>query len=278
MAKTNMKDIQDAELKPVLDETDKYEKWLKVFTANYLGESELAKTLPDFEKQTYKDMNYLPWAVMERLTYMLDPRAKFEKVRNANGGFVHTDVTTIRTVQSTGVTEVTVMSHMVIVKLTFMGIEFEEVYPVQDNKNEPPKVYEQNIINRSLQRATARLVARATGLGLKLYEKGELPAPEKPEVPKVSTPVEPTGSKVETQETPTPTVTPADVLKFFREFANQEILAKVLASMNTVTTRQYGFVFDLSEDDEAILTKLGAFKNLSNFVASVQVKLQKEGA
>ena len=52
--------------------------WKEVFLENYSGKSEIAKEVEPFIKENYKGNSYIPWATMERLTYMCDEYAIFE--------------------------------------------------------------------------------------------------------------------------------------------------------------------------------------------------------
>lgn len=164
------------------------EDWREVFIANYKGETEEAKELKDKVKQNYNGSSYVPWATMERLVYMQDPLAHFEKVKAPDGSLVFSRYDDITTYQSnraqkegeeTGTfkeiqTQAQAVAHFVRVRLTFMGKTFEEDYPVQDNSYKPVKVFDANAINKSLQRAMAKVASRGTGLGLQLYENGDL--------------------------------------------------------------------------------------------------------
>lgn len=153
--------------------------WKEVFLANYNGESEEAKAIEPFLKHTYKGDVYIPWAVMERLVYMCDENAVFTNILNAKGGLVHSDVvinhqsnTQNGTIVSE--TEAPMYAHFVKVSLEFMGKIFIEDYPIQDQDYSAARVFNQNLVNKALQRAKAKLGARGTGLGLKLYEGFDL--------------------------------------------------------------------------------------------------------
>lgn len=153
--------------------------WKDVFTANYEGTSEEAKALQPFIKHTYKGDPYIPWAVMERLTYMCDENAKFTNIANANGGLVHSDamINHQKSLQKDVIvqeTEATMFSHFVKVALEFMGKVFIEDYPIQEKDYSSVKSFDQSLVNRALQRAKAKVAARATGLALKLYEGFDL--------------------------------------------------------------------------------------------------------
>lgn len=169
--------------------------WKEVFIENYLGKSDLAKEVEPFLKDNYKGNAYIPWATMERLTYMCDEDAVFENIKNANGGLVHTDVMEMhqQNIQKGEVVSETVsqmFSHMVKVKLVFMGKEFIEEYPIQDQDYSAARVFNQNLVNRALQRAKAKVASRATGIGFKLYEGKDLQFDEVPQETKPQLPVE----------------------------------------------------------------------------------------
>lgn len=169
--------------------------WKEVFTENYLGKSDLAKEVEPFLKDNYKGNAYIPWATMERLTYMCDEDAVFENIKNSNGGLVHTDVMEMhqQNIQKGEVVSETVsqmFSHMVKVKLVFMGKKFIEEYPIQDQDYSAARVFNQNLVNRALQRAKAKVASRATGIGFKLYEGKDLQFDELPQETKPQLPVE----------------------------------------------------------------------------------------
>lgn len=158
--------------------------WKEVFKANYEGTSEESKSLQPFLKETFKGDVYIPWAVMERLTRMCDETAEFINVLNEFGGLVHSDTLEIhqKNIQNDKVvseTESAMYSHFVRVKLVFMGKEFVEDYPIQDKDYSSARIYDQNLVNKALQRAKAKVAARGTGLGLRLYEGFDLQFDEK---------------------------------------------------------------------------------------------------
>lgn len=163
---------------------EEVKSWKEVFKANYDGTSEEANALKPFLKETFKGDVYIPWAVMERLTRMCDENAEFINVPNEFGGLVHSDILGVhqKNVQKGEIvseTESTMYSHFVKVKLVFMGKEFIEDYPIQDKDYSSAKIYDQNLVNKALQRAKAKVAARGTGLGLRLYEGFDLQFDEK---------------------------------------------------------------------------------------------------
>ena len=162
--------------------------WKELFIANYEGKTDEAKSLEPFLKNNYKGNAYIPWATMERLVYMQDEDAVFVNLTNEFGGLVHTAqvVNYQKNVQKGEVvseTESTMFSHTVRVSLTFMGKTFVEDYPIQDTDYSAARVYNQNLVNKALQRAKAKVASRATGLGLKLYEGFDLQFDEENPVP-----------------------------------------------------------------------------------------------
>lgn len=163
---------------------NKPRSWKEVFKANYEGTSEEAKALKPFLKETFKGDVYIPWAVMERLTRMCDETAEFINVLNEFGGLVHSDMLGVhqKNIQKGEIvseTESAMYSHFVRVKLVFMGKEFVEDYPIQDKDYSSARIYDQNLVNKALQRAKAKVAARGTGLGLRLYEGFDLQFDEK---------------------------------------------------------------------------------------------------
>lgn len=158
--------------------------WKDVFKANYDGTSDEAKALKPFLKETFKGDPYIPWAVMERLTRMCDVNAEFINVPNEFGGLVHSDMLGVhqKNIQKGEIvseTESVMYAHFVKVKLLFMGKEFVEDYPIQDKDYSSARIYDQNLVNKALQRAKAKVAARGTGLGLRLYEGFDLQFNEK---------------------------------------------------------------------------------------------------
>lgn len=159
--------------------TNKSENWLEIFKANYNGETEESKELEKFLETTYNGASYIPWATMERLTYIQDPNAEFLTIRNENGGLVWTDsFKNYNKVTgkdgATNETEALVVSHFVMVACRFMGKIFIEEYPIQDQDYSALKIYNQNAVNKAIKRAMAKVASRATGLGLRLYESKDL--------------------------------------------------------------------------------------------------------
>lgn len=291
------------------EEVSKVKTWKEVFLANYNGESKEAKSLQPHLKETYKGDPYIPWAVMERLVYMCDPNAEFINVNNENGGLVHTDTVykhqkNIQKGEVVSETEAPMFSHFVRVVLRFMGRTFVEDYPIQDQDYSAASIFNQNLVNRALQRAKAKVGARATGLGLKLYEgfdlqfdskedkkpslptsvKNEPAVPSKKEVkeevvaPKV---VNETNEQVETVSSETvssetvsseevsdkvvsKTLAIKEVIDIIRN-TDREKMIKILQRINVSVVKKCGFSLSVDDSDEELVKKLSKFTNVKQF-------------
>lgn len=281
------------------EEVSKVKTWKEVFLANYNGESEEAKSLQPHLKETYKGDPYIPWAVMERLVYMCDSNAEFINVNNENGGLVHTDTVykhqkNIQKGEIVSETEAPMFSHFVRVVLRFMGRTFVEDYPIQDQDYSAVSIFNQNLVNRALQRAKAKVGARATGLGLKLYEgfdlqfdskedkkptlqtnvKSESKTQSKKEVKEeVSTPktVSETSNKVETptnEEVASKDVSMTQEIKEVIDIirnTDREKMIKVLQRVNVSVVKKCGFSLNVDDSTEELVKKLSKFTNVSQF-------------
>ena len=284
------------------------EKWLKQFIENYNGRSEEAKEVTDFIKENFKGNNYIPWATMERLTYMQDPEAVFETLETENGNIVFSDTLSnenkvVQKGEVVNETVATMMSHFVKVKLTFLGKTFIEEYPIQDQDYSALKVYNQNAVNKALKRALAKVASRATGIGLRLYENKDLQfdAPEedkKPEVKK-TTKTTKTTKKVEMteeqathteeelkQDTPVQEVVTQDakieenapksydksVLELCSLIKNtdKEKMTKILQNLNVPILKQHGFTLNLEDSDDVLCEKISHFTNVIVFTKAIK--------
>lgn len=287
------------------EEVSKVKTWKEVFLANYNGESEEAKSLQPHLKETYKGDPYIPWAVMERLVYMCDPNAEFINVNNENGGLVHTDTVykhqkNIQKGEVVSETEAPMFSHFVRVVLRFMGRTFVEDYPIQDQDYSAAGIFNQNLVNRALQRAKAKVGARATGLGLKLYEgfdlqfdskedkkpslqinvKSESKTPSKKEVKEVKEAkegvstteiVNESSNKVETvsnEEAASKDVSMTQEIKEVIDIirnTDREKMIKVLQRVNVSVVKKCGFSLNIDDSTEELVKKLSKFTNVSQF-------------
>lgn len=284
------------------------EKWLKQFIENYNGRSEEAKEVADFIKENFKGNNYIPWATMERLTYMQDPEAVFETLETENGNIVFSDTLSnenkvVQKGEVVSETVATMMSHFVKVKLTFLGKTFIEEYPIQDQDYSALKVYNQNAVNKALKRALAKVASRATGIGLRLYENKDLQfdVPEedkKPEVKK-TTKTTKTTKKVEMteeqathteeelkQDEPVQEVVTQDakieenapksydksVLELCSLIRNtdKEKMTKILQNLNVPILKQHGFTLNLEDSDDVLCEKISHFTNVVVFTKAIK--------
>lgn len=255
-------------------------KWLEQFNENYYGRSEQAKELEQFLKKNYQGSSYIPWATMERMAYQQDPDAHFEVVIKGNefgdAGILWTDTTDIKTLQKTSDKEIETLSqsitHFIVLELRFLGKLFQEVYPIQDNKYSAPKVIDQNMVNKAIQRGKAKIVSRATGLGLTLYETGDLQFDED-DAPKVQVePVQKAPSKAMTSTPPKQvevSQTP-EITAFAGELRGNEAYDVGLQKINNAIIKKYGF--SLSREDADLEDKLAKIDNLSVFIRTLKVQ------
>lgn len=278
---------------------NKKELWIETFKANYNGTSEEAKALEPYLKTTYKGDVYIPWATMERLVYMQDPDAKFTNILTDKGGLVHTDSVVNKQFNKqndaiVSETESTMFSHFVKVCLVFMGKTFIEDYPIQDQDYSAARIFNQNLVNKALQRAKAKVAARATGLGLRLYEGLDLQydntVEEKPTLVVNNTETE---SKKETTKTKkTKKVTepdvnetvekevesavetivnnaeiPQDIADIIDLIKNEdeEKVMKVLQRVNVSIMKKYAFVLTREDTEAELADKLSKFPNIEQF-------------
>ena len=269
--------------------------WLEQFKLNYDGKSDEAKSLEGSQKSNYKGNAYIPWATMERLTYLQDPEATFEVLGGSYGGVLHTDSFDIKTVKEsiteTKTTKETTLAtglvHFVVVKATFLGKVMTEHYPVQDNAYNAPKAVDQNMVNKALQRAKAKIASRITGIGFKLYEGSDLqfeddgkPVVEKPVVGKTLTPVvQPTTSaeqvvivpqtKSAEAQTQQPAVV-ANATLFAQEILDNPLFDVGLAKVNVNLEKTQKFTISREETLEGIATKLSTIKTLDMFMKALR--------
>lgn len=270
------------------------EEWLKQYKENYNGKSAEAKEVAGDVKETFNGASYIPWATMERLTLMQDPNAQFEKIKNENGGYVFTDsfVNENLVENKDGIvnkTSAVVVSHFVRVSCTFLGKEFVEDYPIQDQDYSAAKVYNQNLVNRALQRALAKVASRATGIGLKLYENKDLQFDEKEEEKKPEIKKSKKVEKIEevkeeiveenkveeeikTEETTTQKDYSQEVIDLCNliKNADKEKITKVLQNVNVPILKQHGFTLNLEDSDDELCEKLSHFPNIETFTRAIK--------
>ncbi len=241
-------------------------KWLEQFTENYYGRSEQAKELEQYLKQNYNGSSYIAWATMERMVYQQDPNAEFKLRLSDDKDIVWTSRTNVRTHQKTTdkeiITLATSMAHMIILELTFLGKTFEEVYPIQDNKYQSPKIVDANLVNKAIQRAKAKVSSRATGLALTLYETGDLQFEEeaKPEPP----------AKMMATTPPPKTKASSGTKELAEEIRSNEAYDVGLQKINSAIIKKYGF--SISRDDKDLEDKLSKIENIEVFGRTLKVQ------
>ena len=276
------------------------DKWLKQYKENYNGKSDEAKEIEGFLKETYTGASYISWATMERLTYMQDANAEFRTIETETGDIVWTDgfINENSTENKDGIvnkTSAMVVSHFVKVSCTFMGKTFIEEYPIQEQDYSAAKVYNQNLVNKALKRALAKVASRATGLGLRLYESKDLQFDEKeeekkPEIkkstpkkevkieepkveePKVEVKEEPkVEEKVEEPQVETNTNYSQEIVDLCKliKTTDKDKMTKVLQSLNVPILRQHGFVLSLEDSDDVLQEKLSHFQDVSVFTRAI---------
>ena len=221
---------------------------------------------------------------MERLTYMQDPEAVFETLETENGNIVFSDTLSnenkvVQKGEVVSETVATMMLHFVKVKLTFMGKEFVEEYPIQDQDYSALKVFNQNVVNKALKRALAKVASRATGIGLKLYENKDLqfdvPAEDKKPVVKKETTKKTEVKKEEPKVEPTPVVDPTQ--------EQMEPVIKQDAPVQEVVTQDTKIEEDVSKPvySKEVLELCGIIKNadkdkMTNVLQSLNVPILRQ--
>lgn len=287
--------------------------WLDQYKENYNGKSAEAKEIASYLKETYKGDKYVPWATMERLTYMQDPNAEFKTILTESvlgDNIVHTDsFQNNNSVENkdgiVNKTSAMVVSHFVKVSCTFLGKTFVEEYPIQEQDYTAAKIYNQNLVNKALKRALAKVASRATGLGLKLYENKDLQFDEKEEevkpVIKKETTKKTEVKKEEPKVAPTPVVETkveevvvkqdapvqveqpqvakveenASYSKDIVELCNlikntpTDKIAPALQALNVAILKQHGFTLNQTDSENELCEKLTHFKDVSVFTRAI---------
>lgn len=255
--------------------------WLEQFNENYYGRSKEAQELEKYLKSTFKGNAYIPWAVMERMTYQQDADASFTKHVTIEGGMIITSVQDIEADVKGEHSLIKATSHFVRVSLTFLGKTFDELYPIQDQAYGAPKVYDQNMVNKAFQRATAKVASRATGLGLSLYENGELQFDDDERNKKRTTPEktatalevmkETVIEKVETpKESGIQTDTVSEIIKIIINDASADKVNNALRSFNPSFIKQFGFSISRTDSLEELKEKLSKISDPSKFLTSLE--------
>lgn len=240
--------------------------WKNQWLANYKCETEEAKECLQYQKETYKGDPYLPWAFMERVFYMQDPNAEVEFLGIVDSSY------TLETKANGNESISTIVSPMVHLKGTFLGKTLWEMFPVLDNDYSAPRAINQNMINRAIQRGKTRLISKLTGIGWRIYEKGDLqfeevkkptPTPTKPSVT-----LDPPPTKKEE-----PKVVTEDVDKTILDFIksnDEDKVKKALLNYNVSLMKSYGFVLNTTDTDADLLGKISKIKNKEKFLKGLE--------
>lgn len=275
--------------------------YLKQFNANYYGETKEAKELEKYVKDGFQGGTYIPWAVMQRLLKQQDPEFDFTIHENEKGGTVfweHGTNTTMLPFYGKGVdgndmvenelTQIEWHNYFVKVSCIFFGRTETEYYPIQGQVgkvfNGAPKIIDQNMVNKAIQRAKAKVAASVSGLAFSLYENGDLQfAPDDEGNGKKSVQVithTPTKETPVVIEEPTETVSPTEekVSQISYEIAKYLIENKVkvnpiLQKLNVTVAKTYGFVFDLEEPVEQVASNLDKVSNTVVFFKAILTQM-----
>lgn len=316
MEKSEVVETKTAKTTRTAKNKDVYEAktWKEVFKANYNGTSEEALELKPFLKETYKNDVYIPWAVMERLVYMMDEDADFVIVPNDRGGIVHTDCMyqeqkNVQKGEVVSETSAPMFAHFVVIMLNFMGKKFIEHYPIQDQDYSAAKVYNQNLVNRAIQRGKTKVASRATGLGLRLYEGFDLQFDTKEDVKPTLPVVENNKKDVKIEEKPAKTeekvakveekvekveekveipveisVKAEEEIKELTASASPEAMelvsliktteadkmTKVLQSVNVSIMKKYSFALSTNDTEEELIAKVSQFPDVTKFTKAIR--------
>ena len=244
------------------------QKWLKLFNDNYYGRTPQAKELQDYVKSAFTGGSYIPWAVMYRLLKQQDPKFSYHIHENENGGTVfweHGENVTVEPNLDGGepnTTSVQWNNYFVKVSATFGGVTETEYYPIQGQLGKKvygaPKIIDQNMVNKAIQRAKAKIGSAVSGLALGLYENGELQFKDDEE----ETPVKPKITKDTVKsEQKTPVVKQSHVSYANYMIEHKNDLKDIIKKTNIQVVKGYGFSFDLDETKEEIAEKLGKVKD-----------------
>jgi hypothetical protein len=132
---------------------------------------------------------------------------------------------------------------------------FVEDYPIQDKSYQAPKFVDSNDVNKSIQRAKAKVASRGTGLALKLYEGNDLQF-DAPEVSKLATPTN------NSAENLTPFA--KDLLDNYSKYA------KGIKQINDVLIKKYNLTLDAKDTLEVMTTKLSKIPNVELTIAQIK--------
>lgn len=258
-------------------------KWRTVWLDNYNGVSDAAKDIELLIKKNYKGHNYISWAVLQKWLYLMDENAEVSVLDNPlTNNIVHQHTTTVHKVQNNDTITNTLNAFYIRVQCVFLGKVFTDVYPIQDNSYNAPNFVDSNMINKAVQRAKARVISIATGLGLRLYETGDLQyeddsAPSKKETIKPT--VKTTVKAKEVKETPkidekvkTPDVVKENELDYTLAnyiMEHKDTILTTLQAINKSMVKNYKVSLNLTDSLDELAEKINLVSNVNVFTNSV---------
>ena len=151
--------------------------WKELWNKNYRGEgdtAELEKYVKTLDYGSRNNINYLPWATVERIFKLQD--GEVELYKTADDTCVEVDRTGTRVeYDENGVVSTKfILSYFINVCARWQGREYVERYPLQDSMGRPLTVWTQNDLNKAYQRAKVKAIANVSGIGYKIFEDGDL--------------------------------------------------------------------------------------------------------
>ena len=259
--------------------------WRTVWLDNYNGVSDAAKDIELLIKKNYKGHNYISWAVLQKWLYLMDENAEVSVLDNPlTNNIVHQHTTTVHKVQNNDTITNTLNAFYIRVQCVFLGKVFTDVYPIQDNSYNAPNFVDSNMINKAVQRAKARVISIATGLGLRLYETGDLQyeddaAPSKKET--INPTVKTTVKAKEVKETPKvdEKAKNSDVVEKGDEtldytlanyiIEHKDTILTTLQAINKSMVKNYKVSLNLTDSLDELAEKINLVSNVNVFTNSV---------
>ena len=146
----------------------------ELFLMNYNYEGD-CKDLKKYAKQiprAWGEIEYLPWAVIEKVFTMQGGTYKVEDLCYQKEVKTFTDIYDSETGEYKGQVERLSLVNFVHLSAEWQGTKKEEFYPIFDsNKNKIIVAPNQNELNASKQRGLVKLIARISGIGLSYFEQ-----------------------------------------------------------------------------------------------------------
>lgn len=282
-------------------------KWRDVWLENYNNNSEAAKNIDLLMKKNYKGHNYVPWSVMVKWLYLMDENADLDVIINekTDNNIVFTDKVVNEQNSKGEISTKVNYSHFIRIKCVFMDKVFYENYPIQDNAYNAPNYYDSNMVNKSIQRAKAKIISIATGLGFQLYETGDLQFENDTKneqnvvkVNKIKKPLKRESVDVDDIDNKTNAVRINDehtkvskevivavdddnkdtlpaienVIELIRKHGDNSL--PILQSLNTSLVKTYSFSLKLEDSDEELREKLLKVSNIDLFSKMMEKRFE----